>query len=406
MTEQLLNERESEHKVSNRSDRNAAGPRRRIADIYETETGPSRIVPMEGVRGWAVLLVFFVHFHAAFHGYVHPGSALFRLSDFLGEIGNSGVDLFFVVSGYLIYGAVIRSKFDYPRFMRRRVQRIYPTFLCVFLMYLALWAFSHDDNFKFYGTLGQKAAYITENLLLLPGMFRLRAMNTVTWSLSYEMFFYLFLPLLLAVTNLRRFGRQGRVVFFLALLTMGLLISPRLEHPRVRLIGFLLGIILFELMEQFRNRRSNVANFAVLVTYGCALGVIYAIARTTLIPDQFVTTFSALTAGVASFLFCGFGFHGNGMLSRVLSWSPLRWLGNMSYSYYLIHPLAIGIVKQSARRLVGPGEHAFVFVLLAPVALAMTWAVASLLFIAIEKPLSIQVAHKVNRGPLPIFAGD
>src|SRR6266851_4703851 len=70
----------------------------RIANIYETESGASRIVPMEGVRGWAVLLVFFVHFHGAFHG-------------------------------YLIYGAVVRPRFNYARFMRRRVQRLYPTFL-------------------------------------------------------------------------------------------------------------------------------------------------------------------------------------------------------------------------------------------------------------------------------------
>ena len=33
----------------------------------------------------------------------------------------------------------------------------------------------------------------------------------------------------------------------------------------------------------------------------------------------------------------------------MLSWSPLRWLGNMSYLYYLIHPLAIGVVKQNCQ---------------------------------------------------------
>ena len=49
----------------------------RFADIYETESGPSRIVPMEGVRGWAVLLVFFVHFHGAFSKYLSSSSPLF-----------------------------------------------------------------------------------------------------------------------------------------------------------------------------------------------------------------------------------------------------------------------------------------------------------------------------------------
>ena len=98
----------------------------RIANIYETQSGPSRIVPMEGLRGWAVLLVFFVHSRSAFKGYVIPQVAASYLSDFLGTVGGTGVDLFFVISGYLIYGAVIRPRFTYGRFLRRRVERIYP----------------------------------------------------------------------------------------------------------------------------------------------------------------------------------------------------------------------------------------------------------------------------------------
>ena len=376
----------------------------RIANIYETESGASRIVPMEGVRGWAVLLVFFVHFNGAFHVYLSRNSTLFYVSDFLFKVGGTGVDLFFVVSGYLIYGAVVRAKFNYARFMRRRVQRIYPPFLVVFLMYMALWVFSNDDHFRFHGTIGQQAAYITENLLLLPGIFRFRAINTVTWSLSYEIFFYLFLPLLLAVTGLRRFSRRGRIFFFLSLLTAGVLISPLLADPRVRLVGFLFGIILFEVKEKVRVRTSNFKNFLVLGGYCCALGLIYAI-KTNVIPDPILATnvvpsplpdtVIAVISGVASFALCGLGFHGGGFLSRVLSWAPLRWLGNMSYSYYLIHGLAIGVVRQSIRRVVSPGEHALLFVALIVAALVASWGAASLLFIAIEKPFSIQASRKV-----------
>ena len=42
----------------------------RVANVYENKSGSSRIVPMEGVRGFAVLLVFFVHFHVAFSAYM------------------------------------------------------------------------------------------------------------------------------------------------------------------------------------------------------------------------------------------------------------------------------------------------------------------------------------------------
>ena len=170
--------------------------------------------------------------------------------------------------------------------MRRRVQRIYPTFLCVFLMYMALWAFSHDESFKFHGTIPQQIAYVLENLFFLPGMFRLRAINTVTWSLSYEMFYYLVLPLLLAVTGLRNFSRRNRILFFVILLVAGILFSPLLEHPRVRLIGFLFGIILFEVESEFRDRTSSFANFMVLGAYACGLGLIFVVQRTALVPGQ------------------------------------------------------------------------------------------------------------------------
>ncbi len=76
----------------------------------------------------------------------------------------------------------------------------------------------------------------------------------------------------------------------------------------------------------------------------------------------------------------------------------------MSCAYYLIHPLAIGVVRQSARRLVGPGESPLVFVALVLAALATSWGAASLLFIAIEKPWSIQVSRKVTGALLPVVA--
>ena len=374
----------------------------RFADIYETESGPSRIVPMEGVRGWAVLLRFFVHFHGAFSKYLSSSSPLFHISEFMGTLGATGVDLFFVISGYLIYGAVMRSKFNYGRFMRRRVQRIYPTFLFLFLIYIGLWLFSSDENFKFYGTIGQKAAYIAQNLLLMPGIFRVRAMIIVTWSLSYEMFFYLVLPLVVAVTGMRRSSRAFRVSFFLALIAVGVLISPLWVHPRVRLIGFLFGIVLFEVEEGFRARSSKFANLLVLGAYLSGLGLIFALDTTSLISDSFVLPLTSLIAGVTSFAFCGFCFHGGGLLSRALSWRPLRALGNMSYSFYLVHGLAVGFVKQVVRRLIQPGEHNLAFLGMLLAALAASWVASTLVFIAIERPFSIDVGRKAVKPSLPV----
>ena len=113
--------------------------------------------------------------------------------------------------------------------------------------------------------------------------------------------------------------------------------------------------------EGFRARSSKFANLLVLGAYLSGLGLIFALDTTSLISDSFVLPLTSLIAGVTSFAFCGFCFHGGGLLSRALSWRPLRALGNMSYSFYLVHGLAVGFVKQVVRRLIQPGEHNLAF---------------------------------------------
>lgn len=95
----------------------------RLGGIYELEAGQqNRVLAMEGLRGFAVALVFLVHYHTLFIPWVSTGSVTVTVSTFLRSIGHSGVDLFFILSGYLIYGAVIKKNIDYPKFMLRRIR--------------------------------------------------------------------------------------------------------------------------------------------------------------------------------------------------------------------------------------------------------------------------------------------
>jgi peptidoglycan/LPS O-acetylase OafA/YrhL len=251
--------------------------------------------------------------------------------------------------------------------------------------------FSSNEHFKFYGTISQKVAYVVENVLLIPGIFRVRAMNDVTWSLSYEMFFYLLLPLLLAVTGMRHWSRRARVCAFLALGTAGLLAAPLSAHPRIRLIGFLFGIILFEVADRFRRRSTKFTDLTALAVYACGLGIIYAGENTDIVPDRLVTPLIAFIAGATSFALCGLCFFGKGILSHIFSWRPLRALGNMSYSFYLIHGLALGVVREGVRRFAPPRNHSLFFLAFVVLGLAVSWIASTVLFVAIERPLSIDV---------------
>ena len=107
---------------------------------------------MEGLRGFAVLLVFFVHYMALIEPWLGDDAAWAEtVSLVVADVGNAGVDLFFMLSGYLIYGSLLARPQPYGLFLRRRIERLYPTFLVVFLVILylakrAVWAELHHRD--------------------------------------------------------------------------------------------------------------------------------------------------------------------------------------------------------------------------------------------------------------------
>ena len=80
------------------------------------------------------------------------------------------------------------------------------------------------------------------------------------------MFFYLVLPVVLGVTGLRRANRRIRLTFFLSLISLAVLVSPLVAHPRIRLIGFLFGIVLFEVARGFHSplKANQLLGFGIL----------------------------------------------------------------------------------------------------------------------------------------------
>ncbi|MEZ5090189.1 MAG: acyltransferase family protein [Micropruina sp.] len=128
------------------------------------------------------------------------------------QMGHAGVDLFFVLSGYLIYGAVIRRPTPYGR-SGRRLRRIYPVFLTVFAVYVLLdltIAGTHRIPSEPWPAIG----YLLANLALLPGIVPIDPLLTVAWSLSFEFFYYLTIPLAVALLRMRRWQPRQRLLFF------------------------------------------------------------------------------------------------------------------------------------------------------------------------------------------------
>lgn len=337
--------------------------------------------PMEGLRGFAVLLVFFVHYASLVEPWIAQDDTLITLADALVLIGGSGVDLFFVLSGYLIYGSLLSRQQAFLPFMARRIQRIYPVFTVVFALYIALSLLFPAQN-KIPAPASDGAIYLLQNYLLLPGLLPIRPMIAVAWSLSYEMFYYLAVPLLVAALKLRERSSAWRVTLFL-LVALGFAIFSALHGGPVRLLMFISGILLFETLDRSQLQVSSTAGLVALFIGMAGM----------LLPGTAPAgaTLKVVVVFGAFFLLCLACFRTpTAPLPQAFSWTPLRWLGNMSYSYYLVHGLALHAGFLVVSKLAPPsGAESALFWLLLPPMLALTLVASAPFFLWIERPFSL-----------------
>jgi exopolysaccharide production protein ExoZ len=387
--------------------------RQRLARVFGLDAGGERILSMEGLRGFAVLLVFLVHYESIFGRWLGTTGMNPAIGAFLEKIGHTGVDLFFVLSGYLIYGAVLKHRAGYARFMRRRLRRIYPTFAVMFVIYVALSALLPGES-KLPPGRGAAALYILENALLLPGMLSITPIITVAWSLSFEVFYYAAIPLLVALFALRRWNPGPRVLFFLAI-AAAFAAYCFLGGERVKLLLFVSGILVYEASQSeavLKVARGRGAQAVALVALALFPPVSFEVVS--LHASWLPSTSSGRYTLQACWLFAALfavvlvAFVAEGPVRSIFSVAPLRWLGNMSYSYYLMHGLtlkAIGLLIARARPSwhPGPAMHwAFL-----PVALATTMVTSAVLFCEVEKRFSLAPKRTVvlPRASPPVAAG-
>ncbi|MBR1363437.1 acyltransferase [Bradyrhizobium ottawaense] len=185
---------------------------------------PTHKTEIDGLRAIAVVGVLLCHFRTPWF----PG-------------GYAGVDVFFVISGYLITGQIIRDiaqgSFSFRAFYQRRIRRIFPalfTIICSTLIVGAL--FFSPDRMRELGASSLAAVLSVSNVLFWSqqGYFDVSANLKPllhTWSLGVEEQFYLFWPLLLFLVPT---SRRARIA------TLALLLASKHLLPRQHVLNFLL----------------------------------------------------------------------------------------------------------------------------------------------------------------------
>jgi len=157
---------------------------------------PSHIPALDGIRGLAVLLVFYCHTTL-----IDPGGALGKLFVSSSRISWAGVDLFFVLSGFLITGILFDAKgkdFYFRNFYARRTVRIFPlyyAFLLVALVLLPIVTPASLADVYLHEFPTQKVWYWLYLSNFYQAFHPTHHLVFVSWSLAIEEQFYLCWPL-------------------------------------------------------------------------------------------------------------------------------------------------------------------------------------------------------------------
>lgn len=358
---------------------------------------------MEGMRGVAILLVFVCHFQIVVASALSP---VFRsvAARVLAQAGGTGVDLFFLLSGFLIYRAALRRDLRLGTFLRRRVQRIYPTFLVVFAIYCAIASRAGVDRIPH--TAAAALGYIVANVLFLPGVADIPALLSAAWSLSYEFAFYLLLPFLVRLLHLYSWPSRARALSFAAVVVLHLAIAYL--HPTwfpayhyydgsfVRFVMFLSGMIIYEVTSGPSAERLTPSRQAVLLAVAAMSVVAFIMieVRTVGLATHESIPHNAVRAACLFLAFSSIALTSltrEGVLREAFSIGVLRWTGNVSYSLYLIHGLVLNAMAALALHLGLTKAHPIVSAgLLFVASLGAAAAAAFGLYLTVESPLSLQ----------------
>lgn len=310
-----------------------------------------KIIPyrpdIDGLRAIAVLAVIFYHLNVPFisGGFV-------------------GVDIFFVISGYLIssiiYSEIKSQSFSLKGFYIRRIRRIFPVlFFIIFVTTIAgSFILPQLQLNEFYASI-LSVAWFTSNIFfwLHNDYFSVAAELKPllhTWSLSVEEQFYVFFPLLMVVVSKHRYKIMLTILMFLLISSFALslylsddFVSANFYLAPGRAWEFLAGTLLaINILPDIKHK--IIRQFVAMLGFGMIVFSVYILDRQSVFPGA-----NALypVFGTALLIYAGIEKNttkqslSQPLILAMLSTSVLRYIGLISYSLYLWHWPVIALIK-------------------------------------------------------------
>jgi peptidoglycan/LPS O-acetylase OafA/YrhL len=276
---------------------------------------------IHGLRGFSALAVFVYHVYGMGTLWNFWPPSLNRVAPFFAA-GKHGVEIFFVISGYLITGSLIRHASS-AKFLVDRAIRIYPVFMTIQVIVFALGPLIH---YKWLNGISPPAwgLAFAENALFLPGIFDLPLAQLNAWSLSYEAAFYVLSALCLVL--IRQIGRWSVIAALAVLVAIVVGFAPFYA----RAVFFLPGVATY-----FLSRRWPLN----LPTWVRLLSVPALLVTLTMLTVGETVQGLIYIAAVPGIVFFVSVVEGRCPLSAILRTRFLQYLGTISYSFYLWSPV-------------------------------------------------------------------
>ena len=295
-----------------------------------------RYLPLDGLRGFLALGVFF-HHAVVFYFFYVTGKWQVPPSVFYTLLGQIAVSLFFMITGFLFWSKAIqtRGKVNPIKLLQSRLRRLVPMYVVSVLLVFGV-AFIASGlmlRSSYPDLANQMLRWMSFGFMDLPdvnGLKKSWIINSVYWTLRYEWLFYLLLPFIA--------WAYRDVAFVVLALVAGALVLTL--HGHIVLLSFVFGAVtawlssknIIWLMRLAQSRLAAVGVFAILALLFWRLDTAY-----------------TLRAGAMLFVVFFILAAGNSLFGLLVS-APARLLGATSYSLYLLHSPILFLVLYFVNR--------------------------------------------------------
>lgn len=303
-----------------------------------------RIASLQGLKGYAILLVIISHYSFFTNKYGHN---IFYYA------GCIGVGIFIIVSGYLTYWNYTETK----EYFKSRIIRIYPLFIITFLLAIPL-----QINLKDFNSYLANFPKAVCNLLLInawiPNQNYYYSFNSVSWFLTLVVFFALVTKPL--IKQIKKTTRRTSIILLTIIIVIEIILSLVFQNktyshwllyicPAVRLLDYINGMLLCKIM-MGKTRVNEKNNYALQFGIIATIIIVLVLLETSF----FINSDWYLNAVwiISILLLLGMLVCEEGTVDRIIFKNKIiLFIASISFELFLIHQLVIRYMDRISKRI-------------------------------------------------------